>query len=84
MTHDELTTKVEAFRSNQKGNLTGYELAKTLNLMFDTNIPPQMMYNYIRNNLIAVINVNGKKVITKDEAAKFLTKYGLRNVVAKG
>jgi hypothetical protein len=67
---------------NEKSELTGYETAKIVNEMLnDRNerlgtemkaIPPQMIYNYVRNGYI---EKNGNDLIDVTEAVRFAEAY---------
>lgn len=83
MTHDELMKAINVLEKTMSDFLTPYGLSKVLNTTFDINLPPQMMYNYVRNGLIDVVDRDGKKVIDKATALKFVERYGLRNIITK-
>lgn len=73
------TSLVSAELSNySSATLTLYQVAKIINKIFSNfgiaEIRPQMMYNYSNNGLV----VKGKKdssPISKEDAAKFITKF---------
>lgn len=84
MTHAELMIAIETLRNElPEAPMSPYRLAKIVNETFSIDLPPQMMYNYVRNGLLNVVEQSGSKKISKDEALAFIERYGLRNIVAK-
>lgn len=79
--NDTLELVVEVFEKlfPNRTWLTAYEVSKALNEASGKNTPPQMMYNYIRQNLIPVSVVEGKKRVQLNDAIAFVTKYTTRN-----
>lgn len=73
---------VEAFVTVAFGEdttITPYKIAVIVNKVFEANentkrIPPQMMYNYDRNGLIAK-GIKGAKAYNKDQVTAFVTKF---------
>jgi hypothetical protein len=79
------TPHEEAPMSTLTPTLTGYQLAKAVNtLLAEENlspIPPQMIYNYIKNNLIPTTSTpDGKKVIRMEDAEAWMHKYVTRRM----
>jgi hypothetical protein len=60
-------------------HITGYALAKNVNRVLTSKglkvIPPQMVYNYMRNKLIPTVVVDGQDVITVAAAQAWMTKF---------
>ena len=55
-------------------HVTGYEIHKML-LAKGVNRKPQMIYNYIKNGLIASEIVGSQKLVTIENANSFVTKF---------
>jgi hypothetical protein len=59
--------------------LTGYQLHKVVNHKLEEcgfdSIPPQMIYNYMKNGMIPFQVVDGKKLIEVDDAREWIAKY---------
>jgi hypothetical protein len=59
--------------------ITGYQLSKVVNVKLEdaglAAIPSQMIYNYMKNGMIPFTVVDGKKVITVEDARVWITKY---------
>lgn len=83
MSHEELQKIVASLANTMSATVTPYGLSKIVNSAFGIHLPPQMFYNYVRNNLIPVVEQDGKKLIEKKEALKFVERYGTRNIVSK-
>lgn len=70
--------------------VSAYGASKILNTILQENglptTPPQMMYNYVRNNLIVTTDVNGKKMIdvTSTESPKNFANWMIRYLTKKG
>jgi hypothetical protein len=62
--------------------LTGYKVAKLANAALTEKgfapIKPQMVYNYINNNLIPSVDVNGQKLVPADAATAWVAKFVAR------
>lgn len=57
-------------------NLSPYAFAKLLSRVLNKEIPPQMMYNYIKKGyIVASTNELGKKYIEVEEQVRFFEKY---------
>lgn len=61
-------------------SMTPYQAAKIVNARLvaegiDKEIPPQMMYNYAKKNMIVSVLVEGRQRITQDGLQSWLTKY---------
>jgi hypothetical protein len=74
------TEDLETFATSAiQGDLTPYGLSKKVNEVLTEleikNIPSQMMYNYVKNNLIPSFTKDGKVQIRKADAVAFLVKY---------
>lgn len=73
---------VEAFVTVAFGDddtITPYKIAVIVNKVFEANehakrIPPQMMYNYDRNGIIAK-GIKGAKAYNKTQVTEFVTKF---------
>ena len=68
----ELTKGMESY--------TPYAIHKIVNGVFavygvDKTIPPQMMYQYTKNGMIAGKESKGRKIFTRDEVQVFVYKY---------
>tara|TARA_R110000868_G_C10611612_1_gene741435 strand:+ start:100 stop:336 length:237 start_codon:yes stop_codon:yes gene_type:complete len=57
-----------------------YKLSKILSKVVGKNLPPQMMYNYVKKNIIASeINSTGKIEISKEIANEWMNNYVKKN-----
>jgi hypothetical protein len=78
----ELQEAIEEFV--REDSMTGYRLAQLTNEILDSfelkNIPPQMIYNYISKGLIEAVVANGQRVVLREAAVEFLTKYVSKKV----
>ncbi len=56
--------------------ISPYKLHSVVNLFVDDKIKPQMMYNYVRNNLIKVTKNSTDKIeVSKEEGIRFVVKF---------
>jgi hypothetical protein len=81
-TKTELQEAIEEFV--REDSMTGYRLAQLTNEILDSfelkNIPPQMIYNYISKGLIESVVATGQRVVLREAAVEFLTKYVSKKV----
>ena len=66
--------------------ITAYQFCKLVNTLLQTSLPPQMFYTYVRKGItstspamIQTVEVNGKRLITRAEAERWLRAYCTRN-----
>ena len=56
--------------------VTGYALTNIVNeLLTNKVMKPQQVYNYMKNGLIKATEVGGQKVVSRQDAIVWLTKY---------
>ena len=56
--------------------ISPYKLHSIINLFVENPMKPQMMYNYVRNNLIPTkLNSTGKIEVTKIDSINFVVKF---------
>jgi hypothetical protein len=61
-------------------DMTGYAIAREVNKVLETlslaTIKPQMVYNYINNNLIpSYVSEGGQTLVKREDALKWIKKY---------
>jgi len=64
----------------EANDMTGYKLAKEVNKVLEMEglamIKPQMVYNYINNNLIpSYVSETGQMLVKHEDAMKWIKKY---------
>jgi hypothetical protein len=81
MNQDTMEMGVEVDEVVEESYVTGYKIAGMLKDQGVTR-KPQMIYNYIRNNLIKSVEVNGQRVVelgvAEEWVLKFSTKHGTK------
>jgi len=60
--------------------LTAYQVCKLLELR-GVSRRPQMIYNYVKNNLIPSYEVNGQRLILTSDAITWCEKFATKHLV---
>ena len=60
---------------------SAYGLSRLASELFEKNIRPQMIVNYLGKGYIKGVKREGKWVIEEKEVRRWLKKYAIRNVV---
>jgi hypothetical protein len=62
-------------------SLTGYEVAKVASVVVGRYVREQLVYSYIRQNMIASVSIDGQKRVRRDVAIAWIAKYGSKHTV---
>lgn len=73
---------VEELEGSEQTEFTPYGATKVINRAFGINLPPQMLYNYVKKGYITAANIEDRWVIKKSELVRFASKYALRNLLS--
>lgn len=81
----ELKARLEWFSiSNVGESFSPIDAARFASKLFEINIPPQMIYNYIGKGYIkGYKNSEGSWAIDKDSFESWIAKYALKNLVTE-
>lgn len=82
MTIAELKSKLTDFDAEETKSVSPYEAAKICNKMLQTNLPPQMFYNYVKKSYISATfsDADGWRIEVA-ELRRFIERYALRNII---
>jgi hypothetical protein len=74
--------------NDQNKFYTPYECATIVNVWFeekdvDRTVPPQMMYNYVKNGRIATTELDGKKFVSETDLSEWFVKFYVKNVLGQ-
>lgn len=82
MTLEELKSKLTDFDAENSKAVTPYGAAKLVNDMLQTELPPQMFYNYVRKGFIeATFSDEDGWTIEPAELRRWIERYAIRNIV---